>query len=48
MELRVDSPESGVHFRVPAMILIAWRNWMSIFAVCELPPQTGAQYSATL
>ena len=40
MELRVDGQGSGVDFRVPMMILIAWRSWMSIFGVCELRPRT--------
>ena len=48
MELRVGCQRSGVDFRVPVKILIAWRSWMSIFGVCEQRPQTGAQYSATL
>ena len=50
MELRVGSQESGVDFRVPVVLLIAWRSRMSIFAmcVCELRPYTGPQYSATL
>ena len=40
MQLRVVSQGSGVDFRVPVMILIAWRSWMSIFGVCELRSQT--------